>query len=91
MNDNVKNHQKEWLLQILRTKICEVIFEKADGTERTMVCTLKKDLLPKSTTETKTERKTPKDVVPVWDIQSEGWRSFRVDRLLEFREHDGEQ
>ena len=91
MNEKVKEHQREWLVKMLRNQVCEVVFEKADGTERKMICTLKEDLLPESTnTSTKTERKQPTNAVPVWDIQSEGWRSFRVDRLMEFREYNGE-
>ena len=90
MNEKVKEHQREWLVNMLRNQVCEVVFEKADGSERKMICTLKEDLLPESTTKTKTERKEPTNAVPVWDIQSEGWRSFRVDRLMEFREYNGE-
>ena len=50
MNDEVKKHQREWLVQMLRSQVCEVIFEKADGSERKMICTLKKELLPKQPT-----------------------------------------
>ena len=90
MNDKVKQHQREWLLRMLRNQVCEVVFEKADGSERKMICTLKEEHLPKSDKTKTTERKEPTDAVPVWDMQSEGWRSFRIDRLMEFREYEGE-
>tara|TARA_B100000131_G_C17571868_1_gene391259 strand:+ start:187 stop:459 length:273 start_codon:yes stop_codon:yes gene_type:complete len=85
MNDSVKTHQRDWIHSLLKARVCEVIFEKVDGSERTMLCTLREDYLPESQTKT-TNKKPNTDVIPVWDIESKGWRSFRVDKVVQVTE-----
>ena len=85
MNDSVKTHQRDWINSLLKARVCKVIFEKVDGSERTMLCTLREDYLPESQTNT-TNKKTNTDVIPVWDIESKGWRSFRVDSVVQVTE-----
>jgi len=66
---------------------CKVIFTKKDGTERTMICTLNGDVIPaeaKSDPSTKKDRAVNEQVLPVWDCESKGWRSFRVDSVVSF-------
>jgi hypothetical protein len=60
-----------------------VFFEKADGTLRNMLCTLKEELLPEQVDLEETiQKKAPNpDVLAVWDTENQGWRSFRWDRL----------
>jgi hypothetical protein len=87
MNDNVRNHQKNWIQSLLKTKVCKVVFEKLDGSERTMICTLKEDLLP-TVVESKTKKTPNEKVMPVWDIEAQSWRSFRVDSVIEFSEYE---
>ena len=87
MNDNVRNHQRNWIQSLLKTKVCKVVFEKLDGSERTMICTLKEDLLP-SLAEAKITKKPNETVMPVWDIEAQSWRSFRVDSVIEFSEYE---
>jgi len=60
-----------------------VFFEKADGTMRNMLCTLKEELLPEQVDmEEVIQKKKPNpDVIAVWDTENKGWRSFRWDRL----------
>jgi hypothetical protein len=86
MNDNVRNHQKNWIQSLLKTNVCKVVFEKLDGSERTMICTLKEDLLP-TVVESKTNKTPNEKVMPVWDIEAQSWRSFRVDSVIEFSEY----
>jgi hypothetical protein len=65
-----------------------VTFTKVDGTKRVMKCTLKEDLLPtwefdglmKSGFDPK--KPVNEKVLPVWDLENKGWRSFRVDSVL---------
>lgn len=57
---------------------CEVKFTKADGTERTMLCTLKDEYIMKESAGESVKR--PETQV-VWDIEKEDWRSYRYDRV----------
>lgn len=70
---------------LLHTGPCMVQFTKVDGTKRTMKCTLAESLIPPPTGAKKTERTKPvnEDVLAVWDLEKFGWRSFRLDTLLE--------
>jgi hypothetical protein len=62
-----------------------VTFEKKDGTERVMNCTLQVSIVPQVNTES--TRKENDDVVAVWDLEKDAWRSFRVDSIksVEYR------
>jgi len=53
-----------------------------------MLCTLKSDLLPAQTDiEEAVQKKTPNpDVLAVWDVEAQGWRSFRYDSIIGFSE-----
>ena len=84
-DEEVKAHFKE----VLCTNVVDVTFTKKDGTERKMKCTLKEDLLPASLptyleTETLANTKVrmvSNDALPVYDIEANGWRSFRWDSV----------
>ena len=75
------------IIEALTLNKCIVKFTKVNGEVREMPCTLREDLVPKY------ERKTPaKDatgktpnVLSVWCLDKQEWRSFRVDNLLELR------
>tara|TARA_R110000868_G_scaffold250424_9_gene507022 strand:- start:318 stop:590 length:273 start_codon:yes stop_codon:yes gene_type:complete len=74
---------KQELKSLLQDNIVSVSFEKKDGTRRDMLCTLKKDYLPvvehKEVKRTKAENP---DILPVWDMEKEGFRSVRMNALL---------
>lgn len=78
--------RNEYLKNALLSDVVEVLFVKKDGTERRMVCTLKPDLLPAQTdVEEQVQKKTPNpDVLAVWDLENQGWRSFRYDSIIGF-------
>jgi hypothetical protein len=59
-----------------------VTFTKVDGTLRTMVCTLLPEHLPEEVVvENKVARKYSDDVLRVWDLENNAWRSFRLDSI----------
>lgn len=65
---------------LIENKSVEVSFTKVDGTERTMFCTLNEAVLPPSPLTESTVRREPNhNVLTVWDVEKDGWRSFRVD------------
>ena len=66
----------------LKSAVATVVFEKVDGTLRTMRCTLMEQYLPDRTE--KMTGKTPNESsLAVWDLDNGGWRSFRLDSIRE--------
>lgn len=87
---------KKWLVSHLKFGLVTVSFTKKDGTERTMKCTLNTDLVPPKLSEelhytntdnpidfpkVKKERKVNEEVLPVYDVESKAWKSFRWDSI----------
>jgi hypothetical protein len=66
--------------------VTTVVFEKTDGTERVLKGTLLAEYLPAKeldlTVDTlEKERKQNENILAVWDVENNGWRSFRVDSV----------
>lgn len=82
-------NDKQTIINTLKESVCEIRFTKVDGTDRTMNCTLRPDLLPppKETKEGEVKKSRgltdSKDHVVVWDLDKGAWRSFRIDSLKE--------
>ena len=73
---------KAELKNTLQNNIANVIFEKTDGTLREMRCTLQPGLLPvQEIKEDKKERPENDTILAVWDLDNEGWRSFRIESI----------
>lgn len=66
----------------LRANVAEVRFTKSDGTERIMKCTLREDLVVPYTKKTDRVKEANQDIVPVFDVEKNEWRSFRVDSVM---------
>jgi len=74
---------KEKIQDLLRQGECEVVFTKANGDEREMVCTLHTDYLPEFDEDAaKGNNNETEDVVTVWDVEADGWRRFRIDSIV---------
>ena len=73
--------EKKFLTNLLKKNILEILFTKADGSERKMVCTLKYEHLPLAEAKESNRKENP-DVIPVWDMEAASWRSFRHDSLI---------
>lgn len=68
-----------WLKGVLHVETATVTFTKKDGTERVMKCTLNPEQLPPAiVTEGKKERKVNQDVIAVYDVEVQGWRSITL-------------
>jgi hypothetical protein len=79
------------ILEVLRSqdnKGVMVEFTKIDGTVRKMLCTLAKSLIPEDDYPKSDKAKVETDVVPtvcrVYDLEKQGWRSFRFDSVVNF-------
>jgi hypothetical protein len=78
-------YQRDTILKDLREYVIEVHFNKVNGEERVMRCTLRPDMLPPQYKEEIQEEKDfhskNQDVIAAWDVQKGGWRSFRIDSV----------
>lgn len=74
---------RDWFKGVLKSSTATVIFVKADGTQRSMLCTLNEEHGAKYTVTENTEKKKEPnpDVCVVWDCKQNAWRSFRWDRM----------
>lgn len=77
---------KQQLVEYLRNYICEVTFTKKDGTIRLMHCTLRQDKIevPLSTKEQQEVVLRPNNVIRVFDLENNGWRSFDYTTVKNF-------
>ena len=76
---------KEELKTYLQQNNATVVFTKADGTERTLKCTLQESVFPVvEQSESKRIKTENPDVLSVWDLENSGWRSFRIDSIKHF-------
>lgn len=88
----MNEEQKNVLKKLLSENIMQVEFEKADGSLRKMKCTLNEKFLPApvaSDEEVNRNRKPNEEVQVVWDVESNGWRSFRYDRIKSMNPLEG--
>lgn len=80
MQNNVFDDKKgkEWLKSVLHNETVTITFEKKDGTERVLKCTLNESKIPseKMPSGESTKQKN-EDVQPVFDLDVGEWRSFR--------------
>ena len=87
---------KKWLRSHLNYGPVTVTFVKKDGSERVMECTTNTSLVPQVLHETNTnnpvdfpapkkERKINEDIMPVYDLESQAWKSFRWDSIKQVR------
>lgn len=73
---------KTYLIDALQKGVVTVKFTKVDGTERSMSCTLQESLIGTYEKKTEREKAVNESVVSVWDVEKEGWRSFRYDSVI---------
>ena len=64
-----------------------VKINKLNGDFREMTCTLQEDILPPAKKEDPLSQKKIRNINPevlsVWDTKANGWRGFRIDRIIE--------
>lgn len=75
---------QKWLKGVLREGVTTITFTKKNGDERVMKCTLNEEYLPsieKEASEISEVRQTSNTSLSVFDIEVNGWRSFRWDSV----------
>ena len=81
----LKFNIRDKLKTLINENHVEITFVKKDGTDRTMICTTKPSSIPEEKQpigESKVKENT--DILRVYDLENEGWRSFRVDSVKSF-------
>jgi hypothetical protein len=75
---------KKWLRSCLKFGPVDLTFTKKDGTERVMKCTTSPTIImfkDPSILESKREKKPNEDVMPVYDLENNSWKSFRWESI----------
>lgn len=90
------NYSFDYMITKLITSTeCEVLFDKVDGSERFMRCTLNPSRLAHFLKEKEVADKDyydnqitseNHDYITVWDLDKNSWRRFRVDSVKNFQE-----
>ena len=78
------NISRDDLKEELKKHQLAVTFTKKDGTARTILCTLRDSVLQSlPVQEKKTDRvkQDNPDVLAVYDLENQAWRSFRMDSI----------
>ena len=75
-------YTKDMIREAARAGVISVQFTKKDGSLREMLCSLEEKYLPPLMNDTEITTKDNPEVLAVWDIESHGWRSFRIDSVL---------
>lgn len=70
------------MIDELKDKILLVTFTKVNGDKREMLCTLREDMIPKISGKSKPQE----GVTTVFDLENQGWRSFRTDSVISVEE-----
>jgi hypothetical protein len=82
---------RDWVKSLLQKGPVTVVFTKADGTNREMLCTLNPEQMPEPNVpvgsvdgivkESKQRKQPDEHSLRVFDLDKKEWRSFRFDRL----------
>jgi hypothetical protein len=80
--------RRQTLQELLHKDIYTVTFDKTDGTERVMPCTLREDIIPESARPQGTSRVRKNDVMSVWAVESQSWRSFKLANVKSVVKHE---
>ena len=82
--------EKGAMIDLLKSFKATVVFEKKDGTERTMECTLLEKFLPKRANvvdddSVEYETHPHPELITVWDLEKKGWRAFKLNTVKSFK------
>lgn len=73
---------RDWVKDRLTEGICAIEFEKLDGTTRKARATLSETQIPSEAFRFNDSRKKkPEETIAYYDLDADGWRSFRVANL----------
>ena len=73
----------EKLRQLMHEGIVEFQYTKKDGTTRTAIGTLNESFIEENGGTPKGTGEAPAGTFPYWDVEAEGWRSFKNENFVE--------
>lgn len=73
--------KRDELRDRLRKSTQRVVFIKKNGERRTMICTLRNDVLRANLGKSASLRSEPANLLTVWDCDVQGWRRINIDTL----------
>lgn len=76
---------RDWLRGVLLFGNALIEFTKKDGTTRKMLCTLNENVIPRDKAPKNTGRAKNDEVLAVYDLDKQEWRSFRYDSITRIR------
>ncbi len=80
-NISPESNTKDGIRALLLNNEANITFIKKDGTERVMHCTLKSDAITPYEKVTDRVKVQKDDVLSVWDLDNDGWRSINVSTI----------
>jgi len=82
----MSNENREYYVSVLRNGPAQVTFTKVNGEIRNMKATLNPNLIPSVQTPVNPAEESERslNVLRVYDLDVQDWRSFRVDSVTEF-------
>lgn len=88
INELSKDILRQELYNLLKSEVLEVNFIKTDGTKRRLICTLLPGYLPAQQDIEEQIKRKNENIVCAWDIENQGWRSFRIDSIIEYSKYE---
>jgi uncharacterized protein YjdB len=80
------NMNRDDIVKVLSEGQANVTFTKKDGSVREMLCTRNMNEIPvESQPKGGSERKENLEVITAYDLDKSGWRSFRVDAVIDVK------
>jgi hypothetical protein len=78
-------YQRDAVLKDLHENVIEVTFTKVNGEQRVLRCTLDPKYLPPNYDaqhlDEQHKKKENLSVIAAWDLNNNGWRSFRIESI----------
>ena len=84
LNDIKVTYTEEYIKEQLKNGVCEFKYRKKDGSERTARGTRKVDVLKENGVEPSGRGVEKAGVIAYYDVDVDGWRSFKLDSFLGF-------
>lgn len=78
----IMDQQYEHIKECLHEGVVEINFTKANGEQRVMLATLHEGLIPVDLQPKGNDRKKSDEAQAVYDVEADGWRSFRWDSII---------
>lgn len=74
------------IMNVLKSTDAEITFIKKDGTTRVMKCTLRESAITPYEKKTERVRTVNENVLSVWDLEANSWRSINKDTITGVKE-----